>query len=83
MGRAPHPDGTEVHPDRWWEAYQAATDEYLLEGVQTISVGGQQDGLCALDESGAIVRDALLWNGSRSAQASRDWSGTPGCRPFA
>ena len=24
-GRAPHPDGTEVHPDRWWEAFGAAT----------------------------------------------------------
>ena len=71
-GRAPHPDGTEVHPDRWWDAFGAATAEGLLEGVVAISVGGQQHGMVALDESGEVVRDALLWNDTRSAQASRD-----------
>ena len=71
-GRAPHPDGTEVHPDRWWEAFGTATADGLLEGVAAISVGGQQHGMVALDESGEVVRDALLWNDTRSAQASRD-----------
>ena len=71
-GRAPHPDGSEVHPDRWWEAYLQATTDGLLEGVSAIAVGGQQHGMCALDETGAVVRDALLWNDTRSAQASRD-----------
>lgn len=71
-GRAPHPDGTEVHPQRWWEAFESATGDGLLHGVAAIAVGGQQHGLCALDESGAVVRDALLWNDTRSAQASRD-----------
>jgi xylulokinase len=71
-GRAPHPDGTEVHPDRWWEAFGAATTDGLLDGVAAISVGGQQHGMVALDESGEVVRDALLWNDTRSAQASRD-----------
>lgn len=71
-GRAPHPDGTSVHPDRWWEAFRAATADGLLDGVAAIAVGGQQHGMCALDESGAVVRDALLWNDTRSAQAARD-----------
>ena len=71
-GRAPHPDGTAVHPDRWWEAFTAATADGLLEGVSAIAVGGQQHGMCALDESGDVVRDALLWNDTRSAQAARD-----------
>jgi xylulokinase len=71
-GRAAHPEGTEVHPDRWWEAYQQATAEDLLAGVSAIAVGGQQHGMCALDEEGTVVRDALLWNDTRSAQASRD-----------
>ena len=61
-GRAAHPEGTEVHPDRWWEAYQQATVDDLLAGVSAIAVGGQQHGMCALDEEGAVVRDALLWN---------------------
>jgi len=71
-GRAPHPEGTQVHPERWWEAYLSATADNLLEGVSAIAVGGQQHGMCALDESGAVVRDALLWNDTSSAQASRD-----------
>jgi xylulokinase len=71
-GRAPHPDGTAVHPDRWWEAFRSATADGLLDGVAAIAVGGQQHGMCALDESGEVVRDALLWNDTRSAQAARD-----------
>ena len=71
-GRAPHPEGTQVHPDRWWDAYLAATADGLLEGVSAIAVGGQQHGMCALDESDAVVREALLWNDTGSAQASRD-----------
>jgi xylulokinase len=71
-GRAPHPEGSEVHPDRWWEAYERATAGGLLDGVAAIAVGGQQHGMCALDETGAVVRDALLWNDTRSARAARD-----------
>ena len=29
-GRAAHPEGTEVHPDRWWDAYQTAVGDGLL-----------------------------------------------------
>ncbi len=71
--RAPHPDGTEVHPDRWWEAYTAASQEDgVLDGVQAIAVGGQQHGMVALDENDEVVRDALLWNDTRSADAAAD-----------
>lgn len=71
-GRSPHPDGTEVHPDRWWDAYRAATAGGLLDGVSAIAVGGQQHGLCALDEGGEVVREALLWNDTRSAGAAAE-----------
>jgi len=77
-GRAPHPEGTQVHPDRWWEAFLTATADDLLDGVAAIAVGGQQHGMCALDESGEVVRDALLWNDTRSAQAARDLTGELG-----
>lgn len=70
MARAPHPDRTEVHPDRWWEAYSQATADGFLEGVSAIAVGGQQHGMVTLDESDAVARDALLWNDTRSARAS-------------
>ena len=71
--RAAHPEGTEVSAEAWWAAYTSATaDPALLEGVSAIAVGGQQHGMVPLDESGELVRDALLWNDNRSAQDARD-----------
>jgi xylulokinase len=72
-GRASHPDGTEVAPSHWWTALLAAiADAGGLDDVAAISVGGQQHGMVALDADGNVVRDALLWNDTRSAQAARD-----------
>jgi xylulokinase len=72
-GRAPHPEGTEVHPDQWWTALQAAiADAGGLDDVAAVSVGGQQHGMVCLDEDGAVVRPALLWNDTRSAGAARE-----------
>lgn len=70
-GRAAHPDGTEVHPNAWWSAWQEASAG-LLAGVSAIAVGGQQHGMVALDEGGRVVRPALLWNDTRSAGAAED-----------
>jgi xylulokinase len=72
QARASHPEGTEVHPDVWWDAYKEATSGGLLDGVEAISVCGQQHGMVVLDEDGAVVRPALLWNDTRSADAARD-----------
>lgn len=63
---APHPNGTQVHPEAWWAALQQA-GAGLLDRASAIGVGGQQHGMVALDASGAVVRDALLWNDLRSA----------------
>ncbi|MCR6649503.1 MAG: xylulokinase [Cellulomonas sp.] len=72
-GRASHPDGTEVAPAAWWDALQSAiADAGGLDDVDAISVGGQQHGMVTLDENGEVVRDALLWNDTRSAQAALD-----------
>lgn len=68
QGRAPHPDGTEVHPDHWWTALQdAITQAGGVDDVDAVSIGGQQHGMVCLDESGNVVRPALLWNDTRSA----------------
>ena len=70
-GTASHPEGTEVHPDAWWDALQEAIAAAGgLDDVAAIAVGGQQHGMVCLDESGAVVRPALLWNDTRSAQAA-------------
>jgi len=72
-GKAAHPDGTEVHPDHWWSAFQeAAAAAGGLDDVAAISVGGQQHGMVCLDQAGDVVRPALLWNDTRSAQAATD-----------
>ena len=73
QGSAGHPQGTEVPPAAWWEALLAAiADAGGLDDVAAISVAGQQHGLVALDAEGRVVRDALLWNDTRSAPAARD-----------
>ncbi len=69
-GRAPHPDGTSIDPSAWWEAWTSATADGLLDGVEALAVGGQQHGMVVLDEDDQVVRDALLWNDTRSAGAA-------------
>jgi xylulokinase len=75
-GRAAHPDGTEVHPDAWWEALQAAIGQAGgIQDVAAVSVAGQQHGMVCLDAGGRVVRPALLWNDTRSAGAAADLIG--------
>jgi xylulokinase len=70
-GTAAHPDGTEVDPEAWWQALQQAIAQAGgLDDVAALSVGGQQHGLVALDADGRVIRDALLWNDTRSAAAA-------------
>ena len=63
---APHPDGTECDPERWWQALDAAGRD-LLERASAVGVAAQQHGMIVLDESGAVIRPAMLWNDVKSA----------------
>ncbi len=91
-GSAPHPPGTEVHPDHWWRALNQA-GQGLLDRAEAIGVGAQQHGMIALDEAGQVVRPAQLWNDLRSApQAAEltkefggpaEWAGRTGSVPTA
>lgn len=72
-GRAAHPPGTEIDPEEWWTAFGVATERAGgLDDVDAVAVGGQQHGMVCLDEQGAVVRPALLWNDTRSAGAAGD-----------
>jgi len=72
-GRASHPEGTEVDPESWWVALNEALDAAGgLDDVAAISIGGQQHGMIVLDHGGRVIRPALLWNDTRSAQAALD-----------
>ncbi|GAA4894877.1 xylulokinase [Tessaracoccus lubricantis] len=90
-GQASHPDGTAVDPEHWWRAFQQAVEQAGgLGGVEALSVGGQQHGMVALDADGRVIRDALLWNDTRSAQAAEDlraefdgWAEAVGHLPLA
>ncbi|CNG51459.1 carbohydrate kinase [Mycobacterium tuberculosis] len=66
---APHPDGTECHPDHWWNALSQVRE--LLERADAVAVAAQQHGMVALDGAGEVVRPALLWNDTRSAPQAR------------
>jgi xylulokinase len=63
---APHPEGTECPPERWWEALNKA-GQGLLERAAAVGVGAQQHGMVVLDADGAVIRDAMLWNDVKSA----------------
>jgi xylulokinase len=71
-GRASHPNGTEVDPEAWWVALQAAIAEAGTDDVTAWAIGGQQHGMVALDADGRVIRPALLWNDTRSAGAAAD-----------
>ncbi|HET6825173.1 MAG TPA: FGGY family carbohydrate kinase, partial [Amnibacterium sp.] len=83
-GRASHPEGTEVDPEAWWVALNAAIrDAGGLDDVAAISIAGQQHGMVVLDGDGRVIRPALLWNDTRSAQAARDLIGEFGAEALA
>jgi xylulokinase len=90
---SPHPVGTEIDPQQWWSALQAAiTAAGGLDGVAAVSVGAQQHGMVCLDSAGAVVRDALLWNDTRSSSSAdalvaelgaQEWANRVGVVPVA
>ena len=83
-GRAGHPDGTEVHPDHWWRALSEALDDAGgLAGVGALSVGGQQHGMVLLDRDGNVLRPALLWNDTRSAESAAALTEEVGAEDYA
>ena len=72
-GRAAHPAGTAVDPEAWWMALRGAIEGAGgMDDVAAWAIGGQQHGMVALDAHGRVVRDALLWNDTRSAGAASD-----------
>ena len=90
---AAHPAGSEVAPQAWLDALTSAiADAGGLDDVAALSVGGQQHGMVCLDADGEVVRDALLWNDTRSADAASElvaelgdaaWAEATGSLPVA
>ena len=67
----PAPGWTEQDPDQWWRAVKTAFaklgEQVDLSAVTGIGLTGQMHGSVFLDESGRVIRPALLWNDQRTA----------------
>jgi xylulokinase len=73
-GRATHsptsPPRSEQHPSEWEAAFHSACAQAAPPAQQTpvaIAVAAQQHGLVVLDDDGAVLRPAKLWNDTESA----------------
>ncbi|MBW6465151.1 MAG: xylulokinase [Brevefilum sp.] len=68
----PQPLWSEQHPNLWWagtqNAIHAALQEASINPDEIASVGltGQMHGLVLLDQSGRVLRKAILWNDQRT-----------------
>ena len=67
-----HPGWSEQHPDLWWSAVCETLDELkatqpdALSAVEGIGLSGQMYGATVLDSSDRPLRNAILWNDTRS-----------------
>jgi xylulokinase len=93
-GYAPHPGGTEIDPPAWESAAAGAIAAAGgLDDVAAVSVAAQQHGMVCLEADGHVVRPALLWNDTRSADAASElvaelggaqaWANAVGVVPLA
>jgi xylulokinase len=70
--RMERPLWAEQRPEDWWDAAQKAIRGLLSEArvpgsdIRGIGLSGQMHGLTLLDESGDVVRPALIWCDQRS-----------------
>ena len=68
----PQPLWSEQDPALWWHATVESVRQVLAKtgvdatAVQGIGLTGQMHGLVLLDENGAVLRPAILWNDQRT-----------------
>ena len=69
----PRPLWSEQNPVDWWAGIARSIHEVLSdanvtgESIKAIGLTGQMHGLVLLDESGSVLRPAILWNDQRTA----------------
>ncbi|MBN1372566.1 MAG: xylulokinase [Anaerolineaceae bacterium] len=68
----PQPLWSEQNPADWWDGVVKSIREVLRttgvpgDQVEAIGLTGQMHGLTLLDENGAVLRPAILWNDQRT-----------------
>jgi xylulokinase len=60
------PGWSEQNPEDWWRASELALSRLGVRST-TIGLSGQMHGLVCLDESGDVLRPAILWDDQRTA----------------
>lgn len=88
---APHPEGTEVWPQRWWDALGTLGGRAFSRAeAAALSVTSQQHTTILLDPRSEVLRPAILWNDLRAMASGGDlvrelgagrWLGSPGLLP--
>jgi xylulokinase len=74
---SPHPGWTEQNPEDWWSSSKEVLREVASkvgadrEAFVGLGLTGQMHGAVFLDESGAVIRPALLWNDQRTQAQCR------------
>ena len=72
---SPRPGWAEQNPEDWWESAKEALGK-VASGVEGEILGlgltGQMHGSVFLDDSGAVIRPALLWNDQRTEAQCRE-----------
>jgi xylulokinase len=71
---SPRPGWTEQNPEDWWEGAKEALGRVAAEvedEVVGLGLTGQMHGSVFLDDSGAVIRPALLWNDQRTEAQCR------------
>ncbi len=80
----PHPGWTEQDPEDWWNASVNTLKQVLTESgvdageIKGIGLSGQMHGSVFLDKNKQVVRPAILWNDSRTAEACDEITKTIG-----
>jgi xylulokinase len=70
--QTPRPLWSEQDPHEWWEAVLASIKSVLRkagmggERIEAVGLTGQMHGLVLLDETGNVLRPAILWNDQRT-----------------
>ncbi len=72
----PKPLWSEQNPQHWWDATYSCLDELAdtqsLSAVKAIGLSGQMHGATLLDDSGEVLRPAILWNDGRCDAECRE-----------
>ena len=70
--QTPKPLWSEQHPHEWWQAVGASIRSAMEKAgvggdrIEAVGLTGQMHGLVLLDESGNVLRPAILWNDQRT-----------------